>query len=110
MVDLKHQCIIGTARAKVTILKRMRALKHPSSQVSLVGVHRIHMDRSSIADEVSGSLNPGCNQDQPEEPLSSEFPGLDLDRDLGDEFDADFGCELHESEDLEAARAFGLLD
>ena len=77
---------------------------------SLVGAHRIHLDRSSIADEVSGCLNPGRSQDQPEEPLSSVFPGLDLDRELGDGFDADFGCELHESEDLEAARVFGLLD
>ncbi len=59
MVDLKHKCIVGTARSKLTILKRLRAMKHPSTKAPLVRVHRIIIDRSSIAEEVRGLQNPG---------------------------------------------------
>ena len=109
MVDLKHRCIVGTARSKLTILKRLRALKHPSSKAPLVGVHRIIMDRSSIAGEVRGSQNPGFDRDRPGEPLCSGAPVQDFYLELKEATEGDFGCDLHGEEDFEVARAFGLL-
>ncbi len=114
MVNLKHKCIVGIARSK-----RLRAKKHPSSKAPLVGVHRIIMDRSSIAEEVSGSqnpgvhpvgsLNPGMEQGQPEEPQCPSEPWQDPYPEMEEARKVFFECDLHEDENLEAARAFGLL-
>ena len=126
MVDLKHKCLAVTARSKLTILKRLRAKKHPSSKAPLVGIHRIHMDFSPVADEVMGSLNPGVDQDPPEVmeslnscevqdlpvgPLSHEnlvqelFPQHE-----GFEDDSDAFFECRDDADFEAAAALGLMD
>ena len=72
MVDFKHPCLVTSARSKSTILKRLRAMTHPSSKAPLVGVHRIYMDRLALAADVEVSLNPGVVQDLYPEGLYSQ--------------------------------------
>ena len=131
MKDLKHKCLPGTARSKITILKRLREKKHPTTKNPLVGLHRIHLNCCSVAEEVSVSCNPGMSQvssdgqgspvgliascslgvqDLPAGPLCLDVEWQDA---LAEHFvfedcDADFDscCDA----DFEAARGLGLLD
>jgi hypothetical protein len=117
LVDLKHRCIKGTARSKLTIIKRLKEQKHPSSKVPLVGVHRILIDNKVIIEEVQRSSNPGTCKGGPSsqsELEPSEEPSCPVDQwqDAFPVMDEDSALEVlpHEAEELEAARALGLYD
>ncbi len=94
-------------------------MKHPSTKAPLVGVHRIIMYRSSRAEEATGSQNPGCclsgslNLEGDNGPLGELLcqgePAQDPYFEQEDATEGDFGCDIHEVEDLEVARVAGLI-
>ncbi len=109
LVDLKHKCIVTTARSKITIIKRLQARMHPSTKAPLAGIHRIRSDTLSSTVEVMELRNPGLAQDTPATQLP-EPPCLDSHPEHWEVEDDGFTAAFHEDGDLDFARAFGLLE
>ncbi len=109
LVDLKHKCIVTTARSNITIIKRLQAKIHPSTKAPLVGVHRIRSDTAASTVEVMELRNPGLALDIPATQLL-EPPSLDAHPEYWEVEDDGFVFDFHEEGDLEFARTFGLLE
>ena len=109
LVNLKHKCIVTTAYAKTSIIKRLQAKLHPFTKAPLVGIHRIWTNTVASTLEVMELKNPGLAQDTPATQVP-EPPGLDSHPEHWEVDDDGFTAAFHDEGDLEFARTFGLLE